>query len=148
MGSRIGGVGGRTAPTSLGVCARDEQLDIAPSWSVSTTALPDKSETVDLVGRCPNSRKGRANLLLPFPGVRGRGEGEAPRRLWNEPVLDCKFGGTVEDRWCGDFERNMSRKPWPLLLVALAGVCGACGGGLYTDLRTSCVEIAGDGIEV
>jgi hypothetical protein len=52
------------------------------------------------------------------------------------------------DRWWGDFERNLSRIPWPLLLEALAGVCGVCEAGLYTDLRASCVEIAGDGIEV
>lgn len=144
----MGGLGGPTVPTSLGVGTSDEQLDIAPSWSVSTTALPDKSDTVDFVGRCPNNRKGRDILLLPFPGVRGRGEGEAPRMLWKEPLLDCRLGGTVEDRWWGDFERNMSRIPWPLLLVALAGVFGLCGGELYTDLRASCVEIAGDGIEV
>lgn len=144
IGSRMGGLGGPTAPTSLAVCNSDEQLDIAPSWSVSTTALPDRSDTVDFVVRCPNSRKGRDNLLLPFPG---RGEGEAPR-LWNEPLLDCRLGGTVVDRGCGDFERNMSRIPWLLLLVVLADVCGICEGGLYTDLRASCVEIAGDGIEV
>lgn len=148
MGSRIGGVGGPTAPTSLAVGTSDEQLDIAPSWSVSTTAFPDKSDTVDFVGRCPNNRKGRDILLVPFPGVRGRGEGEAPRRLWNDPLLDCRLGGTVVERWCGDFERNMSRIPWPLLLVALVGVCVVCGGELYTDLRESCVEIVGEGIEV
>ena len=147
MGSRMGGLGGPTAPTSLAVCTSDEQLDIAPSWSVSTTALPDRSDTVDFALRCPNSRNGRGSLLPPFPGVRGRGEGEAPR-LWNEPLLDCRLGGTVVDRWCGDFERKMSRIPWPLLLVALAVDCGVWEGGVYTDLRASCVEIVGDGIEV